>query len=117
MDEIKKLQNRINQLESEMEGLDDSGIDQYADEIYRLEKQIERLKLKKEDIEKYATDEEKKILKEVRSLFKHSPESPVFKTKMELNQIMHLLADLDKVSLEKIKKEVEFLLAAKEYEE
>jgi superfamily II RNA helicase len=60
--EIKKLQNKIDQLESEMDGLDDSGTDQYADEIHKLEQQIEKLKLKKEDIEKYATEKEKKLL-------------------------------------------------------
>jgi len=79
MDEIKKLQNRINQLESEMEGLDDSGIDQYADEIYRLEQQIDelkkknKLKIKKEDIEKYATEKEKKLL-EVKTMDDDDPE-------------------------------------------
>jgi DNA repair exonuclease SbcCD ATPase subunit len=73
MDEIKKLQNRINQLESEMDGLDDDReIEHYAEEIYRLEKQIERLKLKKEDIEKYATEEEKKHLKEAHPLNFHT---------------------------------------------
>ena len=81
-----------------------------------------KLKLKKEDILKYGTEEEIETLKEVRSLFKQRPGSPESEwygriTRNKLSQIMHLLSDLDEVSLEKIKKEVEFLLVAKEYEE